>query len=133
MANAMGDYLENALLNHVLGGTTYTPGPIYAALFTDSCTLAELESGDLGDEIAGTNYSRVEVPFSSWTISNGIATNNTAITFPTATGTWGNIRFMALLNSNGDVLFYGQLGSDVPITDNTFSFNVGALSITIDS
>jgi hypothetical protein len=133
MSNAMGNFLEDSLLNHILGKSVYTPGAISVALFTDAGSLSELETSDLSQEVSGTAYARVVIPESSWTVSGGVASNNATISFPTAVGSWGTIKFMALLDASDNVLYYGELTLPVAISSNTFSFLTGAIVITIDS
>lgn len=83
MANA-SDYLEEKLLDHVLRNVSYTsPSTVYIGLVSDTGTDAELESGDLTNEITSYSGDRKEVSFDAITQSagNGFTSNNSNIDF----------------------------------------------------
>ena len=131
---ALSDYLEDALINHVLRNTAYTtPGTsIYVGLvkFYES---SKLEAGTLTQESSGGAYARQQV--TSWDDpSGGGATQNTsAITFPTATADWGMVSgvFVADASSGGNVLLHGTLTTARDIKNgDVFKFNAGDLDIT---
>lgn len=122
------NYLEDALYNHVLRNTAFTsPATIRVALFTDSGSAAELEAGNLTNEVVGNAYARQAITFSA--PSNGSGSNSSAVTFPTAAPAgWGTIRFTSIMDASsaGNVLLYTQLDADVTINaGNTFQFNAG--------
>lgn len=72
---SMTDYLENALLDHVFNGVTYTPPTtVYVALYT----VAPGDAGG-GTEMAGGSYARQAVTFDA--ASGGSVANDTLITF----------------------------------------------------
>ena len=88
---ALSNYLENALVNHVLRNTALTtPGTsIYVGLikFYES---SKLEAGTLTQEASSGAYARVQV--TAWDApSNGATQNTNAVTFPTATADWGMV------------------------------------------
>ena len=57
--SAMSDYLENKILDHVLGTTAYTaPTTVYVGLAT-----ASFADDNSGTELTGNNYSRVSATF----------------------------------------------------------------------
>lgn len=131
--SALSNYLENALINHVLRNTALTtPGTsVYVGLIkfyeTDS-----LESGTLTQEVSGGSYARIQV--TSWdSPSNGATQNTSAVTFPTSTADWGMVSgvFVADALTSGNVLLHGSLTSvrDVNSGD-VFKFNAGDLDIT---
>jgi hypothetical protein len=120
-------YLENELYDHLLRNATYTsPTTVYAALFDGSASLANLEAGTLTGEIAGNAYVRQSISFGAPTA--GLGSNDAAVTFPVATGNWGTITYMAIMDAStaGNVLMYTALDSTVVINNgNQFQFNIG--------
>lgn len=82
--SAAADYLEEALLNHVLRNVAYTsPTTVYVGLVSDAATEADLESGDLTNEITGYTGDRKAVTFTAPTQVAGKATieNDVDLTF----------------------------------------------------
>jgi len=88
MAGSKSNYLENKVLDHVLGGGDYTrPATVYVALYT----VAPSDTGG-GTEVTGGSYARAAVTNNStnWpAASGGEKSNGTEITFETATASWG--------------------------------------------
>lgn len=128
--SAISNYLEDALINHILRNTAYTtPGTsIYVALYTTDPTDA-----DVGAEVSGGSYARVQVTV--WTApSNGATDNTNVITFPTATVAWGTITHVGIRDAltAGNLLFHGPLtASKVVGVGDTFVFNAGALDVSL--
>jgi hypothetical protein len=139
MADNLSNYLENKLLDHSFGKTSFTmPTTVAAALFTSTATAAEIEAGTLTNEVANSGaYARVTVPGASFAAaSGGSITTSADITFPTATGAWGTVRFVAFLDSTtlgaGNVLWYGQLAADKTIASgDVFKILAGQLTATL--
>ena len=131
--SAMSTYLENALASHVLRNTAYTtPGTtIYVGLIRFYET-AKLEAGTVTQEATGGAYARVQV--TAWDAPSDGATQNTgAITFPTATGNWGNVSGVIVSDaaSAGNVLLHGSLTTARDVKNgDVFKFNAGDLDIT---
>ena len=131
--SAMSTYLENKIANHVLRNTAYTtPGTaIYVGLirFYETATL---EAGTLTQEVGTGSYARVQV--TAWDAPSDGATQNTgAITFPTATGNWGNVSGVIVSDaaSAGNVLLHGSLTTARDVKNgDVFKFNAGDLDIT---
>jgi hypothetical protein len=151
MSNA-SNYLENELLDHVLGegARNYTPATLYIALFSDtgSGVATALESGTSDTassanwgyyEINNGNYARVAVDFDA--AASGSAANTGAVTFPqananydTAGGAGNTVTHVAIMDAStaGNVLFYGALTvSKVVTTGDTFQINAGALTVSL--
>lgn len=152
MSNA-SNYLENELLDHVLGegGRDYTPATLYIALFADtgSGVAAALESGTSDTtstanwgyyEISNGNYARVAVNFNA--ASSGSANNDGAVTFNQATanyntagGAGNTVTHVAIMDASGtggNVLFYGALSvSKTVTTGDTFQINDEALTVSL--
>jgi hypothetical protein len=127
MAGNLSDYLENKVLDHILGTTTYTkPSTVYLALYTTTPT-----DSTSGTEVAGGSYARKVITFGA--SSSGAATNNTNVDFtlmPTCTVT--GIAVLDALTS-GNILVYGALGSSKAVTSgDTLRIASGDLSISIN-
>lgn len=133
MAGSKSDYLENKLLDHVLGNTAYSaPGTVYVALYT----VAPTDSGG-GTEVTGGNYSRVAVTNSgtNWeTASGGLKQNKTAFTFPTASADWGTVLAMGILDaaSGGNLLYWATITSKIIYNGDTASFAIHDISVNED-
>lgn len=129
------NYLENKVLDHVLGGSDYTrPASVYIALFTSDPGEAGSQTG----EPASGSYARVAVTNNStnWpAASSGAKSNGTDFTFPTASGSWGTITHFGILDAStsGNMLYYGALAaSKVITTGDTAKFATGDIDITED-
>ena len=124
----MSNYLENALLNATLTGTTYTsPSTVYLALFTSNPN----DDGS-GTEVSGASYTRKAVTFGP--ASGGICTNNAAIIYNQATTAWGTVGWVGVYDAvtGGNLLYHGALASPVVIAINTIlTIQMGNLSISL--
>jgi len=105
--SAMSDYLENEILDHILGTGSYTmPSTVYVGLATGSF-------GDdaSGSELTGNNYSRVSASFSA--ASGGTTSNSAAIEFAAATGSWGSVSHFGIFDaaSSGNLLIHGAFSA----------------------
>jgi hypothetical protein len=135
--SAASNYLENKILDHVLGSTAYTaPTTRYLALFTNTSGNAatNLESGVITDEVSSTStaYARKVVTFG--TASGGTITNNTTLTFSEAIANWGTVTHVAIMDAltSGNVLFWGAVTAGKLIeTGDTFQITNGNLSISL--
>jgi hypothetical protein len=125
----MSNYLENALLNVTLRATSYTaPTTVYVGLYTSDPTDA-----NTGTEVSGGSYARTSVTFGA--PSNGVTTNSGAVTFPTATGTWGTVGWIGILDAatSGNLLYHTPLTSSKAITSgDIFTISIGNLSVTLE-
>ena len=124
----MSNYLENALINAVLRNTAYTsPATVYLALYTSDPTDA-----DAGTEVSGNAYARQSITFGA--PSNGVSTNSAAIEFPQATGSWGTVAYIGILDAStaGNLLFHTPLDASKTIaTGDVFRMAIGSLSVTL--
>ena len=127
MAGNLSNYLEDKLIDHFLGTTTYTkPSAVYVALYT----VAPSDTGG-GTEVTGGSYARQTATF---TASSGGATSNDAnidfTNMPAATvvaiGIHDNV-------SAGNLLLWGTLTTN-KTTDagDTLRIATGDLDISID-
>lgn len=133
---SMSDYLEGQIRAHIFRTASFTkPTHLAVALFT----AAPSDSGG-GTEVTGGSYARVDVPplDANWTAAsatNGETDNAAVITFPTATADWGTVTHVGIYDATtaGNLLFWGALtASKVVSSGDTFSFAIGALTVTFD-
>jgi hypothetical protein len=127
MAGNLSNYLENQLVDHFLGTTTYTkPSAVYVALYT----VAPSDAGG-GTEVTGGSYARQTATFSA--ASGGATSNNANIDFtnmPAATVVAIGIHDAL---TSGNLLLWGTLTSN-KTTDagDTLRIATGDLDISID-
>src|SRR5215207_6741906 len=104
---AMSDYLENKVLDHVLGTTSFTmPTNTYMGLYTSTPTDAFTGATTTGVPTTG-GYARQNVDFA--TAASG-TTSNTAVIIFTATGaSWGSVTHWRLFDALtvGNLLIWG--------------------------
>jgi len=133
---AMSDYLEDALINHVLRNTTLTsPTTVYMALFTASTGL---EANSPSAEVSGGSYERKVAAFDA--PSGGATSNTSEIAFTQATASWGTVTDAAIVDhlsnttwgTDVNVLFHGTLtASKVVDSGDTFKFAAGDVDVTL--
>ena len=124
----MSNYLENALINATLRNTSYTsPATVYVGLYTSDPTDA-----NTGTEVSGGSYARTAVTFGA--PSNGVTTNSAAVEFPQATGSWGTVGWIGILDasSGGNLLYHTPLDTSKTIDNgDIFKIAIGSLSVTL--
>jgi len=126
----MSNYLENALLNGTLNGTTYTaPTTIYISLWTSN-------PGDdaSGAEVSGGSYARAVVTFDTATGITGLVATDADVTFATATAGWGTVGWIGINDalSGGNLLYHSAL--DLPKTidaGDIFKITTGNLTVEL--
>lgn len=93
-------------------------GNLYLALFTTDPG----ETGDVTNECTYTSYARVSIARDNteWTVTNGVAQNVNAITFPNATGGTETATYFGLMSaSSGDnMIIGGELSSPIIISSD---------------
>ncbi len=124
----MSNYLEDALINATLRNTSYTsPATVYVGLYTSDPTDA-----NSGTEVSGGSYARTAVTFAA--PSNGVTTNNAAVEFPQATGSWGTVGWIGILDAStaGNLLYHTPLDASKTIASgDIFKIATGSLSVTL--
>ncbi len=148
MAGSKSNFLENKILNHVLGSCTYTaPSTVYIGLHTGASALTD--AGNLSSEVCATStsYSRVSVDNSTsgnWTVAtDGTKCNSSTFTFPAATADWtttatgGWVTHAGIYDCGsvgaGNLLFWSKLEVAKPVTcGDTLKIAAGAIIITED-
>ena len=130
--SAASDYLEDKLLDHVLGNTAFTqPSNIYLALFTADTGL-EANSPSAEISTSGTAYGRQSVSFAA--SSSGSAATSATVTFSAATANWGTVTHVAVMDAStsGNVLFYGAVTTSKTIeSGDTFQVSSGNLTVSL--
>lgn len=125
--SAMSDYLENEILDHILGTGAYTmPSTVYVGLSTGS-----FNDDNSGTELTGNGYARESISFDA--AASGTASNSGAVEFSAATGSWGTVSHFGLFDasSSGNLLIHGALtASKVIDTGDILKIAVGDMDIT---
>lgn len=121
------NYLENAVINHVLRNTALTsPTAVYVALYT-----TDPGEADTGTEVSGGSYARTAATFGA--PADGVTTNSAAINFPQATASWGTVTHFGIRDAAtaGNLLYSAALDTDRTVeTGGAVSFAIGALTVT---
>lgn len=133
--SALSDYLEAAILNATLRGTTFPAAPanVYIALSTAATT----DAGGI-TEPSGNGYARAAVSttggFSAPTAA-GVVSNIADIVFAAASGAgWGTVTYVAIFDAltGGNMLYHGALGASKAVgAGDVFKILAGQLSVTI--
>jgi hypothetical protein len=119
---AMSDGLANKLLGHLIG-VTFTPDPLYLALYKDD-----------GTEVVRGSYARIDIT-GSLEVNTDTLSNSAQINFPTATADWGTITEVKIFSaaSAGDEYFFGATQTSRNISaGETYTILVGNFSIKLD-
>lgn len=126
--SAMSDYLELKFLDHFTGtASTSAPSAVYIGLSTGS-----LADDNSGTELSGSGYTRKVIAFAS--ASSGSIANNSAVEFPTATGSWGTVSHFGIYDasSSGNLLFHGAFSASKAIASGDI-LKVASGSLTISA
>ena len=127
--SAMSDYLEDAILDHILRNTSFTsPTTVYLALFTSDPGEAP---GSPSGEVVGFGYARQACAFDA--ASGGATANSATEQFTADGGDWGTIAYWALYDAavDGNMLIHGAFSVSRTINDgDTFPVAAGDLDIT---
>ena len=125
---SFSNFLETEILDHVFAGAAYTaPSTKYIGLFT----AAPGETGG-GTEVSGNGYTRKSIAFAT---SGATTSNNAAVEFPTATGTWGTITHVGVFDAatSGNLMVYATLtASKTVASGDVFRVPSGDLDITLN-
>ena len=122
------NFLETEILDHVFAGAAYTaPSTLYLGLFTG----APGEAGG-GTELSGSAYVRKPIAF---TTSGDTTSNNAAVEFPTATGSWGTVTHVGVFDAftSGNLMVYATLSASKAVASgDVFRVPSGDLDITLN-
>lgn len=123
--SAASNYLENALANHVFGGTALTqPTQWHVAIF----------QADPGEDGTGSPELGARQANTAWTISTDTASNDDVLTFDQApAGGWA-VTHVAIFDAStgGNCLITDALPSTVNLNENDrLSFAASALTVRV--
>tara|TARA_R110000824_G_scaffold6922_3_gene31720 strand:+ start:4158 stop:4571 length:414 start_codon:yes stop_codon:yes gene_type:complete len=132
------NYLEDKIMNHVFGSTTFTkPTNYYVGLLT-----ATPSDSAAGTEVSGGSYARQVCAFTITGSGIAEAKNTSAITFPTATADWGIVGWVGVYDalSSGNLVAYQNLQKSDFSTTTTktindgdiFKFNAETIKLQLD-
>lgn len=125
--SAMSDYLENEILDHILGTGAYTmPTTVYVGLSTGS-----FNDDNSGTELSGNGYARKSASFSA--AASGTTSNSAAIEFDAATGSWGTVSHFGIFDAltSGNLLIHGAFSASKSVTTgDILRISAGDLDIT---
>lgn len=125
--SAMSDYLENEILDHILGTGAYTmPSAVYIGLST-----ASFNDNNSGTELTGNGYARKAITFDA--AASGTTDNAATVEFSAATGSWGTVSHFGLFDasSGGNLLIHGAFTVAKAInTGDILKIPAGELDIT---
>lgn len=128
------DYFENAIIE-TMRATNITAVAVYVALFTADTGL---EADNPTGEVSGDGYARELAGLSA--AAAGASSNAAEIAFTTATGDWGTVTHVALVdhetNSNWGtdvhVIMWSALDAEKTVNNgDTFKINATDLDITV--
>lgn len=127
MAGSASNYLENKLIDHSLGTTTFTkPTTVYAALYT----VAPSDTGG-GTEVTGGSYARQTITFSA--ASSGSTSNNTNVDFNTMPAATVVAVGVLDASTSGNLLYWGTLTTNRTVTaGDSIRIASGALVVSLD-
>lgn len=140
MAGSATDVWEKKFLDYILRDTSL--GLDATNVWVAAFTVAPTDS-TTGTEATGGSYARVAVvrTGAGWNAAAGTTAtsdNTGAITFPTATASWGTVVAFGICKSlagalSTDLILWGDLAaSKVVGTGDTLAFAAGALDVTCD-
>lgn len=120
------DYAEDKVNELLVGKTAFATPTAYVALYTATPS----DSGG-GTEVSGGSYARKSTAGADWAASSGGSiANANAITFVTASGSWGTVTHWGVFDAatTGNLLFWAALTTSKTIgSGDTAAFGVGAL------
>lgn len=96
-----------------------------------------ITDSDTGTELSGNAYARQQILFSAPTVVSGKTQiqNSTTITFPTATGSWGDVAYWGVrtASSGGQLLAYGSFTQTKAIAlGDQLHIAINAITIILD-
>lgn len=127
MAGNLSNYLEDKIVDHFLGTSSYTsPTNVYVALYT----VGPTDSGG-GTEVTGGSYVRKLATFGA--SSSGSASNNINIDFPNMPACTVVAIGIHDSSTSGNLLAHGTLDINKSLdSGDTFRLQSGDLTISID-
>ena len=141
----MSNYLEDELIKHIFRTGSFTkPSTLAIALLTTAAVDGDTGAFTAGTGVEVTNanaYARESRnPLdANWTATaggDGQTDNAAAITFTQATGSWGTVAAMAIVDSAthnaGNMLFHSTVDTSRTIDNgDTAEFAAGSITVTL--
>lgn len=124
---SISDHLENELLDHIFNAA-YTPA---TTVFVGLSTADPLDTEAGLAEPSGNGYERKPLTFNA--ASSRSIDNSAQITFPQASGSWGELTHYAIFDaaSDGNMLAHGSLSVAKTVSSgNTPSIGAGEIVIS---
>jgi len=139
-AGEISTYLADKLLDLMFRNTDYGKPATWVALAP--VAIADTDDGAAMTEVTGGAYARVQVNINggdspTWDLAAlGVVDNTHAITFTTASASWGIVTSVAIMDGGTEdadkVLFYDNTMADQTVgTGDTVTFAIGALDIVM--
>jgi hypothetical protein len=139
--SAASDYLEGQIRAHMFRTATWSkPTVIRVALCTgataDANTGATITEVTDANDYARTGPNPLDANWTAASATDGLTDNAAAITFPTATGSWGTVSHIALVDSAthgaGNMTVHGALSAGKTVgSGDVLQFAIGALDVTV--
>lgn len=137
--SAMSDAAEVEVRKHFFRTGSFTKPTVMATALITAAT-ADADTMASSNEVANSNsYARIDTPplDANWngaSSTDGLTDNAAAITFPTATGSWGTVTNIRMGSSttygSGTMYFHGALTASKAVGNgDIFKFNAGDLDI----
>ncbi|MEQ8767208.1 MAG: hypothetical protein RL885_25075 [Planctomycetota bacterium] len=134
---SMTNAFETDLLEFIFQDTAIPWEAAATNLYVSLHTSSAGEAGDqTTNEAAYTSYARVAVvrSGSGWDVTNDVASNVAAVTFPAATGGSETVTHFGVgtdSTGTGNLVFHAALGSGLAVSSGiTPEFAIGVLTIT---
>lgn len=128
-------YLQQKVLDHIVGKTSFTMPTAYVALLT----AAPSTDASAPTEATYTSYARKITAGADWNAATAatpsVTTNAQAITFVTCTGGSSTVTHFSLMDAltAGNMLGWGALSSSLAVSNNIQpNFAIGTLTLTLD-
>jgi hypothetical protein len=122
-------YYQNLILDYAIGTTPGSkPATVYVALHTGDPMVGG------GSEVSSNGYARASLANNNSAVvkvSDGVKATAVAVTFPTATGSWGTVTHWSIKDTltSGNTLFYGALTASKAIASgDSFTIPIGGLT-----
>lgn len=140
-AGEISDYLSVAWLDFAFRNQAFSSPDTYIGLTT--ATVADNDTGSTVTEVSGGSYARKQVNVNggsspTWDLAvsgdPSYVDNTHAITFPTATASWGTVTSVFIVDAAaaGNLLFYdNDMGDQAVGTDDVVEFAVGDLDVQV--
>ncbi len=144
MAGNKSDFLENLVVNTIIGKSTdltaAIPSTLWIALLNTTVgdTWSPTDTGEVGTTAAADNYIRYKFTNSTdnWTkATTGLVQNKTEFEFTASASTgWGTVRSFVIVTTSstsaGESFYWGDLTSPVVVSSgNVVRFSTGTLLI----